>query len=38
MVDDNDELTWKRTYLKVFALGIVFILLFWWFTATFNLP
>lgn len=36
--DQNFETEWRTDYTVVAILGVVYILLFLWFTSTFNLP
>lgn len=36
--DQNFDTDWRADYTIVAILGIIYILLFFWFTTTFNLP
>gem|GEM_PF-768514 len=36
--NDSKSTRWNKVYLGVFITGILFVLIFWWFTTTFNLP
>jgi hypothetical protein len=35
---EEKEINWTRTYITVGILGVVFVILFWLFTITFNTP
>lgn len=36
--EEKDKIHWKRVYIGVLITGLIYILIFFWFTESFNLP